>query len=168
MPSPTLLSTQPGRNIFSFWKMNATTGADKAPVALFQIANFGNSGDFGNLFCVPLPASFSPDTPPPCAFVENKSSTSIRKACRKLVDPSFSRFSGLQSRSISALFSRSNCPVGRGSQRSLLVWLTADLLIFKDHSRMAAPSLGGKCVTLPFVRFHFNKIGTKPADIRCA
>src|SRR6478735_6956501 len=66
----------------------------------------------------PLPASLSQDPTPHKRFVENKSQTPIRKACQKPVDPSFSRFSGLQSGSFSALFSRFYCPVGRGSQRT--------------------------------------------------
>jgi len=41
---------------------------------------------------------------PPNTFVENKSQSAIRKACQKAVDDLFSRFSGRQFISISALF----------------------------------------------------------------
>jgi hypothetical protein len=54
----------------------------------------------------PLPASLSQRPHPPKRFVENKSQTPIRKAFQKAVEALFLRFSELQSRSISALFSR--------------------------------------------------------------
>ena len=66
--------------------------------------------------CDLLPASFSQRPHPPITFVENKDQSPIRKAFQKAVEAFFLRFSGLQSDSISALFSRSNCSVGRGSQ----------------------------------------------------
>jgi hypothetical protein len=44
--------------------------------------------------------------------------TPIRQDSHKTVEARFSRFSGLQSRSISALSSRFYCPVGRGSQEA--------------------------------------------------
>jgi hypothetical protein len=68
------------------------------------------------IFCDPLPASLSQKPHPPNTFVENKSQSAIRKACQKAVDALFSPFSGRQFTSISALFSRFYCPVGRGSQ----------------------------------------------------
>jgi len=59
----------------------------------------------------------SAKTPTPhSTFVENKSPTPIRPSGDRTVEASFLRFSGFQLRSISALFSRFNCPVGRGSQ----------------------------------------------------
>jgi hypothetical protein len=66
--------------------------------------------------CSPLPMSLSQDPTPHKRFVENKSRSAIRQASHKTVEARFSRFSGLQSGSISALFFRFNCPVGRGSQ----------------------------------------------------
>jgi hypothetical protein len=68
--------------------------------------------------CGPLPASFSQRPTPHMTFVENKSQTSIRPSGHRAVEALFSRSSGLQSLSISALFSRSMCSVGRGSQLS--------------------------------------------------
>ena len=50
------------------------------------------------------------------ALVENKGQTPIRPSGRPSGRSLFPRFSGLQLRSISALFSRFNCSVGRGSQ----------------------------------------------------
>jgi len=68
--------------------------------------------------CSPLPASFSHRPHPPRRFVENKSQTPIRPSGHRAVEALFPCFSGLQSGSISALFSRFYCPVGRGSQRA--------------------------------------------------
>ena len=64
----------------------------------------------------PLLASFSQKPTPHRRFVANKGSTLIRPSGQPSGRSHFSRFSGLQSRSISALFSRPRCPVGRGSQ----------------------------------------------------
>jgi hypothetical protein len=68
--------------------------------------------------CDPLPVSFSHRPTPHKRFVENKSQSAIRLDSRLSGRSLFSRFSGLQSGSISALFSRFCCPVGRGSQRA--------------------------------------------------
>jgi hypothetical protein len=72
----------------------------------------GDSGDP----CGPLPASLSQAPTPHKRFVENKSQTPIRPNCHRAVESPFFRFSGIQAGSISALFARSYCPVGRGSQ----------------------------------------------------
>ena len=48
--------------------------------------------------CSPLPMYPQPDPTPHRRFVENKRQTPIRKACRKAVDPSFSRFFDSESR----------------------------------------------------------------------
>jgi len=72
-------------------------------------------GDYGDAHS-PLPASLSRHPTPHSAFVENKSQTPIRPSGDRAVEALFSRFSGLQSGAISALFSRFWCPVGRGSQ----------------------------------------------------
>jgi len=60
--------------------------------------------------------SLSQKPHPPNTFVENKSQSAIRKACQKAVDNLFFPFSGRQFISISALFSRFYCSVGRGLQ----------------------------------------------------
>jgi hypothetical protein len=74
----------------------------------------GDSGDS----CGPLPVTLSHRPTPHKRFVENKSQTPTRPSGRPNGRSLFSRFSGLQSGSISALFSRFCCPVGRGSQRA--------------------------------------------------
>ena len=57
----------------------------------------------------PLPASLSQTPPRHRRFVENKRRTPIRKACRKAVDPSFSRFSRLSNHVVSALSPSVTC-----------------------------------------------------------
>jgi len=76
----------------------------------------GDSGDS----CSPLPMSLSQTPTPHRTFVENKHQSAIRPSGHRAVEALFSRFSGLQSRSISAVFPRSSCPVGRGSWARLL------------------------------------------------
>jgi len=63
------------------------------------------------------------DPTPHRRFVENKDQTPIRPSGHRTVEVVFSRFSGLQSRPISALFSGFYCSGGRGSQT---FWLNAD------------------------------------------
>ena len=73
--------------------------------------NFGNSGDFGNLFlfrrfwqsqglCLPLDKLFRLPHLPIEAFVANKSQSDIRKACQRPVEAHFSLRSALESGSI--------------------------------------------------------------------
>jgi len=95
---------------FQFWQFRRYRGPQTAPLSR------GLGWDFGNLFHGPLPASLSHRPTPHKRFVENKSRTPIRPNGRPNGRSLFSRFSGLQSGSISALFSRFYCPVGRGSQ----------------------------------------------------
>jgi hypothetical protein len=76
--------------------------------------------------CGSLPASLSHDPTPRRAFVENKSQTPIRPSGDRAVEAAFLRFSALEPPSISALFSRFNCPVGRGSQKCLMFGWIAD------------------------------------------
>jgi hypothetical protein len=71
--------------------------------------------DYGDS-CGLLPVSLSQRPTPHERFIENKSQTAIRPNGDRTVESRFFRFSGLQSRSISALFFSFNCPVGRGSQ----------------------------------------------------
>jgi hypothetical protein len=73
-----------------------------------------NDLDRRSPLCSPLPASLSQTPTPHRAFVENKRQSAIRPSGDRAVEALFSCFSGLQSWSISAVFSRSNCPVGRG------------------------------------------------------
>jgi hypothetical protein len=69
----------------------------------------------------------------------------------------FPVFQGGDYGQIAALFSCPNCPVGRGSQRPLLVQLDAKmLLVFKEPLPHSGPSLRRKYATLPFVRFWVN------------
>ena len=57
-------------------------------------------------------------TPPPISvLLKTKVKPQFDRAVDRTVEALFFRFSGLQSGSISALFSRFYCPVGRGSQR---------------------------------------------------
>jgi hypothetical protein len=109
-------------------------------------SNFGNYPILAILAisCSPRPVSFSRRPTPHSTFVENKSPTPIRPSGDRAVDAFFLRFSGLQSRSISALFSRFKCSVGRGSQRRTLglaeyCLLSADCFLSKTPYRIAAP-----------------------------
>jgi hypothetical protein len=56
--------------------------------------DLGDSGDLAAL----CRRTLSQTPTPHRRFIENKSPTPIRKACRKPVDPSFSRFSDSESR----------------------------------------------------------------------
>jgi hypothetical protein len=108
----------------------------------------GDSGDDGDRRAPrasPLPAPFSRRPTPHRTFVENKSPTLIRPSGDRAVEAFFSRFSGLQSRSISALFSGSNCPVGRGSQRRTpqVPSTKYQLPSFQRPSPHSGSSLGG-------------------------
>jgi len=49
-------------------------------------------------------------------FVENKDQSAIRPSGDRTVESLLSRFSAVQSGAIFSLFSRFNCPVGRGLQ----------------------------------------------------
>jgi hypothetical protein len=95
-------------------------GEDFSNLALIgvrlRVSALGNSGDFGNRFCGPLPAFFSQPTTGHRRFVDNKHQTAIRPNGDRTVEPLLLCFPGLQSVSISALFSRSCPSVGRGSQ----------------------------------------------------
>jgi hypothetical protein len=64
----------------------------------FKITNFGNSGDFGNLFCSLLPVSLSRPSTPINTFIENKGPTPIRQSFRLSSRSPFSRFSGASMR----------------------------------------------------------------------
>jgi hypothetical protein len=103
------------------------------------------SPDHPNFSHSPLPAPFSRRPTPHRTFVENKSPTLIRPSGDRAVEAFFSRFSGLQSRSISALFSGSNCPVGRGSQRRTpqVPSTKYQLPSFQRPSPHSGSSLGG-------------------------
>jgi len=153
--------------------MNGTTGADTGKfvlrsdqchqcrsVARFAFPIWAMTRDSGDS-CSPLPAYLSQIPHPPCAFVENKSQTPIRKACRKLVDPSFSRFSGLQLRSISACFFRFYCSVGTGPHKGRF-GLTAELIAnFQRPLTAWRLPRWEEMSTLPFVRCRVDMIDTR-------
>jgi hypothetical protein len=80
----------------------------------FGFPDSGDVGDHGDSRS-PLPTSFSQGPTPHRAFVENKSQSAIQPNGHRPVEVPFLYFSAFQPGSISALFSRFCCSVGRGS-----------------------------------------------------
>jgi hypothetical protein len=66
--------------------------ADAVGSTAFQLSLLAIPGDFGNLFCGPLPASFSQRPTRHIRFVANKRRNAIRPSGHRAVEASFSCF----------------------------------------------------------------------------
>ena len=100
--------------------------------------------------CDLLPASFSQRPHPLSLLLKTKAkpnSKGLSKGCRSTFSPFFGAPIGFN---FQPCFPSSSCPVGRGSQlaKAAALWLTAELLIFKD--RHASTPQGCLILTLSF------------------
>jgi hypothetical protein len=73
------------RIFFSRYSM----GAQYCAILQLSIIHFGNSGDFGNVFCDPLPAFFSQPPTRGKTFVANKRQSTIRPSGHRAVEALF-------------------------------------------------------------------------------
>jgi hypothetical protein len=95
--------------------------------------------------------------PPVGVLLKTKAKVQFDRAVTERSKLLFCVFQPFQSGSISALFSRFNCPVGRGLQPVRGAALLSDYglldsYVFKDRPTTALSSLEGKQFNLPFVR----------------
>ena len=103
-------------------------------------------------FCLRLQPPPSPT--PLCTPISTQGHPRPPKA-EGAVEARFSRFSGLQSGPISALFLISNCPVGRGSQR-IMVCILADCCVLIANFQRSLDAMGHKA--LASYRFLFAQV----------